>query len=427
MTNYKTKNLKFILNIFLFFIIIPFFLFFFLKDYSYLLVQCNGISIIDLNYKTLFSFLSVLIGVLSIVHQINKEKNINEAKFVLDLNNSFSRNTQISDFFYRLELDLDNFTSIDSFLNDKKNKTTVIEYIVFFETINILLSRKILKISEVNDLFAGRFFIFVNNKKIQDFTILKNNKFIKNIYQLYNRLIEYRTKNNLPIPYEKYSLNKIDKEFYKFAYIKNNNFNYVYLFILFVLLFLLFILNKNVNIISFYCKNTSIEISFLVGVISAIVGIVSVLIQTIKDKRITEGKFIMDLNNNFLMNDKIDEMLVKLEYEEDGKCIKDIKKDDVAGVMEYIIFFETVYNSIKEKAITIEEVDKLFAKRFFMFVNNKAIQKNKIIKDSNYLQNIYKLYDLWIKYRTKNELDIPYNNNSLEKNDKNYYKLISKK
>ncbi len=420
--NHKNKNINFIFTIIIFFFIIPIFLFFFIKDYSYVSLKCAGIKIINLNYKTIFSILSVFVGVFSIIKQTNKEKRINEARFVLDLNNSFSKNTQISDFFYKIQLDLENLESIDKFLKYKKNKTTVIEYIVFFETINILLSRKILKISEINDLFSGRFFAFVNNPKIQKYTILKNNKYIKNIYQLYSKLFSYRLKNKLPIPYSKFSLHKIDKDYEyisSFGFFESLNLKTIIFFFFFIILLIIFILNKILNFTN-YCHDIKIETSFLIGSISGFIGIISVLNQTIKEKRIVEGKFIMDLNNHFLMNTKIDKMLILLEQEEDGIEYKVIKNDDIPGIMEYIIFFETVYSSIKEKAISIEEVDKLFAKRFFMFVNNKTIQKEKIIKNSIYLKNIYRLYDVWIKYRLKYNLDIPYCKNALNEKDKNY-------
>lgn len=424
----KNKNLNSIIKIILFFIIIPFFILFVLKDYSVFSFNCGNITISGLNHKTIISFGSILAAILSIFFEINKEKRINESRFTLDLNNNFSKNKDVNDLFFKLISDTKESNELINFLIKEKNKSIIFEYICFFESINVLLSKKILKISAVSNLFSRRFYAFTNNPKVQEYFILENREYLKNIYQLHDLLTTYRRKQHLVIYNEKYSLDVIDPDYNKAlstSLMERIDIKYILTFIIFVILFLLFVICSNI-ISRYFCTTLNVEISLILSFISGFVGVISVLNSTIRTRRVTEGRFITDLNTIFISNNKISKIVSILEDEKTVKKMKHINKENRSGISEYLIFFETVYNSLEEKAISIKEIDKLFCKRFFMLVNNKVIQKEEIIEYSEYHNNIYTLYKIWTKYRNKHNLMIPFEENALDKNDPNFNNVIKK-
>lgn len=425
MTVDRNKNLNSIIKILLFFVFIPFVFLFVLKDYNPIYFECGKIKITSISLKSTIGFASIFAAVFSIILQINKEKRINESRFILDLNNAFSKNKKISNFFYLLSQSKKDETKLIDFLNDSENSSVLLEYVCFFESINVLLQKRILKISTINNLFSRRFCTFTNNPYIQKYFILKNNIYLKNIYQLHEAIIEYRKDKGLSIYNEAYSLEKIDPEYSNIIYTDKIDIKYIVIFLISLFIFLLSVIYKTIlrkNI----CHEISIEISVVISLLSGIVGAISVLISTTRNKKTTEGRFITDLNNNFILNDKINKIVYILENDSKLKKFNDISIKNHVGVSEYLIFFEIIYNSLQQRAISIVEVDKLFCKRFFMMVNNKTIQKDELIKNADYHINIYYLYDLWTKYRLRHGLDIPFYENSLDKNDPDFKAKLHK-
>lgn len=91
-------------------------------------------------------------SVSAIIYQLSQSKRIQEAEFIIHLNQAFVENAGYARVYEELE---------KSRQESKEAKLTRIEisnYLTFFETVYILLSQKAISIKNLDDLFACRFF-----------------------------------------------------------------------------------------------------------------------------------------------------------------------------------------------------------------------------------------------------------------------------
>ena len=145
-----------------------------------------------------------------------------------------------------------------------------------------------------------------------------------------------------------------------------------------------------------------IEVATLVG---AGTGFVKLIYESNKTRKLKEAEFMSELNRDYITNTHICRLFEKLEhdyrYPNEPSAIKD--HEDVLSFVVYFTFFETLYDMIKKKIIKIENVDDLFGYRFFSMLHNKKvidIELTNPIVMASYV-NIFRLYDLWLKYRIK--------------------------
>lgn len=197
------KHMKYFLFILIFFIIIlvPFVLF-------------EGVDqdIIS-SFIEYFGVIGALGGIIAIWFQMRREKNIAEGKFIYSLYDGFSNNDRIKNIYHKLEECSKNNYKKDPF--GKNDIGYIIDYLGFFETMFLLMKRKIIDIKLIDELFSYRFFIAVHNPYVQKKCLVKYNKFYKNTYRLHKTWVDYRTKNNEPVPFKENRLDKVDENYDK--------------------------------------------------------------------------------------------------------------------------------------------------------------------------------------------------------------------
>ncbi len=140
--------------------------------------------------------------------------------------------------------------------------------------------------------------------------------------------------------------------------------------------------------------------------ISAIIGVVAIWYQMKKDADISKAEFILTLNSNFQDNDNIIYIYTKLKEKRDGNNVI-FTPEDGRKMGEYIMFFQTTYFMVVEGVIDIRMIDRLFANKFFLFMNNRDVQEFQL-KYTSINKPILELYCLWINYRVKNDLPLLY-------------------
>lgn len=133
---------------------------------------------------------TAVIGAISIWFEMKRSKDMAEGEFITNLNESFLSNSDVKIIYKKLS---------DNEILDKDDKSSIVEYLTFFETIFILIERNVIDINIVDDLFSYRFFIAINNKYIQEYELVKDDKYYKNIYTLDYIWTEYRKNNGLEI------------------------------------------------------------------------------------------------------------------------------------------------------------------------------------------------------------------------------------
>ena len=138
-----------------------------------------------------FDLLSVIIsvaGAIFVVLELQGSKELQEAEFIVNLNQSFVRNEHYAEMYSKLEKNDDSLTTIE-----------ISNYLTFFETTYILMKKKVITIDVLDDLFAYRFFLAVHNKRVQEIKLVDAPYNFRNIYHLEKLWMDYRKEKNLKI------------------------------------------------------------------------------------------------------------------------------------------------------------------------------------------------------------------------------------
>ncbi len=146
-------------------------------------------------------------------------------------------------------------------------------------------------------------------------------------------------------------------------------------------------------------KDKSIDISQILTIATALVGVVSLSYEMSRTKNIAEAEFLVGLNTNFVNNPDYRDTYDLLENY-DFENLPDIDLPN-SKISNYLTFFETFQLLIERGVLKIEMVDDLFGYRFFLAVHNPYIQRVKLVKSPRNFKNIYKLEKKWTEYRTQ--------------------------
>jgi hypothetical protein len=150
--------------------------------------------------------------------------------------------------------------------------------------------------------------------------------------------------------------------------------------------------------------------------LTTVVGVFAVWLQMQKGKKLNEGEFILNLRKQFVDNQHIFQMTIKLEkYERSDKQNNPFTEDDISDIAAYMTFFEVMYLLMKRNIIKLFMVDLLFAFHFFILINNERIQELELIPCQDYYIDVYKLYYEWITFRKNKKLPIFLEENSILK------------
>ena len=153
----------------------------------------------------------------------------------------------------------------------------------------------------------------------------------------------------------------------------------------------------------------------LVGIASIVITALSaifVVFQLQSSESVTCCDMLSNMNMSFIENERLLFLYQKLEecYRNPNKqlVIEDSDRTDVvhtSDLVAYFTFFEVLYEYIKHKVITVEQLDDLFGYRFFILVHNRCIQERELYAVPSSYVNIFELYSLWMEYRTINVTD----------------------
>ncbi|MEJ2635593.1 MAG: hypothetical protein P8184_09905 [Calditrichia bacterium] len=145
---------------------------------------------------------------------------------------------------------------------------------------------------------------------------------------------------------------------------------------------------------------------------SKIVGafsLLGILYQFKRDKSINEAEFVLDINNNFITNEKIMAIYKRLEESKnENQQTNPFTQDDIVDLANYLSFFEPFYGLITQKVVDFSSVDQL-AYRFFLATNNRFVQEMLLCREGKEIawKDLYKLHYRWKQYRShKNHFEV---------------------
>ena len=145
-----------------------------------------------------------LVAAIMIVFQLEQEQDtekrqndIEEAKFILQYNQAFIQDPNMSEVEHRLEL-YKNGKLEEPLINDE-NRQKFINYLVYLEGLAPLILRGVLHLNSIDDLMAYRFFLAVNNREVQNDQLIPDWLYYRGCFKLYKIWKEYRLKQGIEI------------------------------------------------------------------------------------------------------------------------------------------------------------------------------------------------------------------------------------
>lgn len=115
-------------------------------------------------------------GVFALIFQNTRSKDLDEAQFVVSLNQEFIKNDN-----YQMLLDyLESNKALDNNLIN-----IAAQYLDFFEPFYVLIQRQLINIDMIDELFCYRFFAVVNNETIQKKVLTPHKRYYGNICRLH--------------------------------------------------------------------------------------------------------------------------------------------------------------------------------------------------------------------------------------------------
>ncbi len=138
----------------------------------------------------------------------------------------------------------------------------------------------------------------------------------------------------------------------------------------------------------------------VLSLLATLIGTVFIAVELKNSAKVTCCDMLIQLNNYFHENESIMGVYEALELEFTGKNAEDAwEKVSDTDIASYCTFFENIYLLVHNKIATMENIDALFAYRFFLFMNNARIQEKYILPTSSSYTEIFELYQIWMRYR----------------------------
>ena len=167
--------------------------------------------------STIVTTITTLIAAVAFWMQLKRSENLDEATFIMSLNDQFISNDELTKIEHALELYFDrDSTAGESSLNlvlerNHEDCQRLINYLVYMESLAALIKRNVMHLGVIDDLFAYRFFIAANNPVVQKFELLPYANYYRGCFELSEMWTKQWRKAGRPIPLDQYALFECDK------------------------------------------------------------------------------------------------------------------------------------------------------------------------------------------------------------------------
>ena len=144
---------------------------------------------------------TAVIGAVAIYLQFKRDKEINEANFLLEFWKNLSQ-----DDIQKIMIKCDESISNENVQFTPEDYPSIIKYAQWLEALSGLVNRKVLHYDIIDNMFNYIFFVFVNNKHIQQIELLPNKIYYQGIYRTYQSWTKYLRNRRKHIMLEQNSL-----------------------------------------------------------------------------------------------------------------------------------------------------------------------------------------------------------------------------
>ena len=141
------------------------------------------------------TLITAVIGAVALYLQFKRDKEINEANFVLEFWKSFSENEKLIEIQQKCDNDMH---SKQTSLKDS-DYSGVLMYAQWLEALCAIINRDILSFDVIDNMYNYMFFVFVNNKYVQEKELLPSIEYYQGIVKAYQEWTKYLNKHNKKI------------------------------------------------------------------------------------------------------------------------------------------------------------------------------------------------------------------------------------
>jgi hypothetical protein len=161
---------------------------------------------IDINYLgqlfTILGGVAAIIGLIAIWYQLKKNKEINDAQFVIEIFEQFRSHNQLFS-------KINPYEQRDKNLN-KEDKNKIVSLLGFYESIYYLLEKNVISFETVNNSFGYTFFSLVHHEYVQESELVSYGEYYRTIFKLHKIWVKYRKSINQKIVGQENSLENLD-------------------------------------------------------------------------------------------------------------------------------------------------------------------------------------------------------------------------
>lgn len=150
------------------------------------------------NIISIITTLTAIIGAIALFFQFKKDKQINQASFMMDYSKSFYDTYNCQDTFALLDKALDNYEITDKDF-DEELKKGLVNYLIWCEGLSSLILQGLISIKQIDALFSYRFFLITNCKFIQDTELVPYVDYYEETIKVHELWTKYKRSKNLPI------------------------------------------------------------------------------------------------------------------------------------------------------------------------------------------------------------------------------------
>ncbi len=167
-----------------------------------------------------------------------------------------------------------------------------------------------------------------------------------------------------------------------------------------------FIILVILGITVYSCVSAPLLKDIVITVISFVAAL-AVFIQIKEGTEVSRAEFIINLQETYSEAEGFTDLFThcwqnynnNLSYKEMSEYLKRDGKDEV--LLNYLTFFESIYLMKEQGVLRFDILDELFGRRFFIVVNNKAVQDIDLVPNYKYYLNVIYLYNDWKGFRLK--------------------------
>ena len=154
---------------------------------------------------TLTTTITAIIGAVALYIQFKKDKQVNQAQFILEFGKEFYDTYNLS----RLQSKIEHAEEDKSIKLDYSDIDDIIHYLTWCEELANLVDQNVIKIEQFENIFSYRFFLITNNKFVQKIELVPYHNDWNGVYKLHYEWCKYKRKHGLRIQHEDQSLEKV--------------------------------------------------------------------------------------------------------------------------------------------------------------------------------------------------------------------------